>query len=170
MCWCKTNLFASAEHERGLYFSWGNTEGHAFGEGFDFSAENYAASPGSLLTTNITNENDAAYKALGRRYRMPTREDVDELFANCDVTNTTIEEMPCDVFTSRVNGNQLVIPLARGYDGTSYIAGGVVGWYWTRMISSEESAWTVQIRTAGTENLLSRPRAHGMTIRAVWAP
>ena len=72
--WATKNLGATNVTDDGLYFSWGNTDGHAAGSGYNFSNDNYNASAGAELTGNITDTNDAAHVSKGGIWKMPTKE------------------------------------------------------------------------------------------------
>lgn len=95
--WCKMNLdasksdgFAESELEYGSYFSWGNIDGHNITGSYtvdgDFSQEIYANTPGAALTENIPANAtyDAAKALIGRGWRIPTEEDLNELLANTE--------------------------------------------------------------------------------------
>lgn len=51
--------------------------------------------------TVLDPEDDAAYIAFGGRWRMPTKEEWQELIANCDVEWTTLNNVVGIKFTSR---------------------------------------------------------------------
>ena len=73
--WAPTNIGASSSTDAGLYFSWGNIEGHAKDSGYTFDTTTYASTNGSGLTTSFQ-YGDASYDAaraiLGYPYCMPT--------------------------------------------------------------------------------------------------
>ena len=87
--WAKANLGAESETDPGLYYMWGDTEGHAQDSGYKFTSKNYTAKGLDAISTNLTLAQDAANVRLGGSWRMPTKEDYLELCANCFAEWTT---------------------------------------------------------------------------------
>ena len=88
LLWCEHNVGAATPYEDGLYFSWGNVEGHTGTDGYDFGTSNdgpYASTPGAALTGNIPTNNtyDAARHNMGAPCRLPTVGEFQELNSNC---------------------------------------------------------------------------------------
>lgn len=107
--WATCNIGAESPSENGLYFAWGDIEGHP--EGYDFSWNNYkfyggiSFNPNSMYKmTKYTYQNhktngdynidldhcdDAAYMIWGHDWEMPTNLQIGELVYNCcwDITN-----------------------------------------------------------------------------------
>jgi hypothetical protein len=101
--WATMNVGATSVTDRGLYFAWGETTGHAFGSGYNFSLDNYAWYNSTDKYTKykhdgsswdyeeLTSEDDAAAKIWGGVWRIPTKAEWDELLNedNCTWTWTT---------------------------------------------------------------------------------
>ena len=100
--WAKCNIGATNEEEAGLYFQWGDTQGYTAeqvgdGEGLktfsladykfsiDGSSSNFSKYNASDSKTILDPEDDAAHVNMGGNWRMPTREEYDELLMNTDV-------------------------------------------------------------------------------------
>lgn len=69
----------------GCYFSWGNVDG--YNDGYRFNGSNYNSTPGKNVSTDIAPNDashDAALACLGSPWRMPTKEDFQELYDNTD--------------------------------------------------------------------------------------
>ena len=120
LLWAQKNLGAESDTDYGDYFSWGNTEGHAEGSGYDFSQAVYNATPAASISADLSGENDAATVILGSDFRIPTSEEFSELIENSNIqfvsggkTNAYF------IFTSKINGNTLKFPAAGVYVGTS---------------------------------------------------
>lgn len=89
--WANMNVGATSPEENGLYFSWGNVDGHAVDEngnvadGYSFDETTYASTPGGQYTGGTLDaEHDAAKANMGGNWRMPTTTEIDELVENTD--------------------------------------------------------------------------------------
>ena len=89
--WADRNVGAASPEENGLYFDWGNTEGHAVDEngnvedGYSFDSTTYAStSGGQYAGSTLDAEHDAATANMGGDWRMPTVDEIDELIAHTD--------------------------------------------------------------------------------------
>jgi hypothetical protein len=120
--WATFNVGATKPEESGRYIGWGDPTGLKE----SMSPSDYG---NNVNTMNIGfNPNyDTPYHLWGKKWRMPTRAEFEELYSNTTVTfdNNT----RCNVFTA-ANGNSIAIP----YAGLIY--GGTLsqtkwGWYWT---------------------------------------
>lgn len=159
---------AANKEDSGLYFSWGNTEGHAEGSGYDFSQAVYDTTPGAAITSNLSLSQDAARANLGAPWRMPTAAEFQELYDNCTNEWTTMNGVAGRLFTSNVNGNALFIPAAGHYGGTSLDNRGLYGEYWSSTYDSATSARSLHFSSSGVNprdnyNL----RRFGYSVRAV---
>lgn len=93
--WAIKNVGANDEHDIGLYFQWGDTQGYTadqVGEGdgqkyFGWKDYKYSNEDGSVMTkynetdgkTVLDPEDDAATVNMGSSWRMPTKDDFDAL-------------------------------------------------------------------------------------------
>lgn len=73
--------------------------------------------------TELDPEDDAAAVNWGNGWRMPTRAEIQELLDNCDITKTVRGDVLACEFTSRINGNSIIIP-AGGYMSNTAVSGG----------------------------------------------
>ena len=172
--WATRNLsfsnssgFANHETDPGSYFSWGNTEGHAANSGYNFSRQSYQETPGYSVDSDLSSENDAATQLLGSLWRIPSKTEAQELKDNCTIQETSINGIVCHVFTSNINGNQLIIPCRGKSISTEISDENQVGYYWLNSIESGENADALVIY--GTTNYPGYPYARytGMPIRPV---
>lgn len=151
----------------GLYFSWGNTDGHPAGAGYDFSQAAYATTPGAEITEDLTLDQDAARANIGVPWRMPTAEEFQELNDNCTSVWTTLNGVNGRLFTSNVNGNTLFIPAAGGYSGTSLNARGTYGFYWSSTYYSATRCRDFSFNNLSVTPQNNSDRQNGFSIRAV---
>jgi hypothetical protein len=91
LLWAKSNIGADVPSDLGLYFAWGETEGHADTSGTKkFSWDDYKFGTQNNLTkynatdglTTLQAEDDAVTQMYGEGYRMPTMEELEELYTN----------------------------------------------------------------------------------------
>jgi len=129
--WASCNLGAISPCGHGKLFQFGRTNGYYFNDGkhhfsrgiTTWSSSGKCYKDGEILSL----EDDAVYKAMGEGYRMPTKEDFDELLAN-----TTNEWCICKtlrygdgctsvngrLFTSKTDETKKIfIPTSGFYDG-----------------------------------------------------
>lgn len=86
--WAKANLGAKEEYGTGNLYAWGET----YTKG-NFSSSNYFDASCTIIRSNITGtEYDAAKMSLGGQWVMPTEEQFKELFSECKVSRTTLNE------------------------------------------------------------------------------
>ena len=169
LLWCEHNIGATAPYEHGLYFSWGNVEGHAEGSGYDFSDAVYAQTAGAALTGNIpvNNTYDMARHNMGAPCRLPTSGEFQELYNNCDSEWTDEDGVTGRRFTSRINGNSIFFPASGYYNGTSLNSRGSSGYYWSSTWVSEASARSLYFNSTGVNPQSNNGRRYGFTVRAV---
>lgn len=120
--WATCNVGASSPEEYGDYFAWGETETK-----YDYSWESYKWCDGTqnTITKYCTDENrgnvdgrtvlalsdDVAHVRWGNNWRMPTKDEMDELINNCTFETTTQKGVEGYLITGH-NGNSIFIPIA----------------------------------------------------------
>ena len=169
LLWCEHNVGAATPYEHGLYFSWGNVEGHAEGSGYDFSDAVYAQTPGAALTGNIPvgNTYDAARHNMGAPCRLPTVGEFQELAANCDSEWTDEDGVAGRRLTSRINGNSVFFPASGYRHGTSLGNRGSEGLYWSSSLSSQPHGYDLYFYSGGVDPANYSGRFNGFSVRAV---
>ena len=170
--WCEHNVGAATPYEDGLYFSWGNVEGHTGTDGYDFGTSNdgpYASTPGAALTGNIPTNGtyDAARHNMGAPCRMPTVGEFQELNSNCDSEWTDEDGVAGRRFTSRINGNSIFFPASGYRNGTSLNIRGSNGLYWSASLYSAASGYHLGFYSGGVNPADNGNRYDGFSVRAV---
>lgn len=148
--WATCNVGANVPEEYGLYFAWGETIGYgqdtSDGRRFDFT--NYKwCSNGSYngmikYCTNsqygkvdnktiLDSEDDAAYANWGGSWRMPTKDELYELYRQCIWTWTTLNGVNGFEVCSRTNGNSIFLPAAGYRTGGGFYDAGSFGDCWS---------------------------------------
>ena len=176
--WSKTNLGAYSPEEYGHYIAWGEK----FPRNNSYDESNYLLSNETGLTkyntdaskgtvdnqTTILPEDDAATFNWGSGWRIPTKEEWEELCNNTTSTWTTQWGVYGYLFTSS-NGNSLFLPAA-GYKSDNAINyEGQQGFYWSATLYEPSFAWHYKFNydTNGCNN---QNRWLGMSIRPVRRP
>ena len=169
LLWCEHNVGATTPYEHGLYFSWGNVEGHAEGSGYDFSDAVYAQTAGAALTGNIAvgNTYDMARHNMGAPSRLPTSGEFQELVNNCTSEWTDEDGVTGRRFTSNINGNSVFFPASGYYNGTTLNNRGSDGFYWSSTYNSETNARSLNFGSSEVNPTRNYYRRLGFTVRAV---
>lgn len=164
------NVGASAPTDDGLYFSWGNVDGHAAGSGYDFSQEVYDTTPGKNIETDLGLDSDAARVNLGAPWRMPTKDELQELYDNCTSEWTSLDGVAGRLFTSVINGKSVFFPASGYYIGTILEGHTTLGQYWSSSFISVTSAFYLYLSSSAVNPNGNYSRRCGFTVRAVRDP
>lgn len=144
--WCSYNLGTELPHQRGNYYSWGET----IPRDGDLKSYTYEKSPYNAgdeqsdcpyLKYNLNDElstlereDDAASQYLGYQWRIPTRKEWKELVDNCDMYFATCDKVSGRLLVSKINGKSIFFPFEDRGDGN------FVGYYWSSNIRLNESS------------------------------
>jgi hypothetical protein len=150
--WATCNVGAETPEEYGDYFAWGETQPK---DNYQWSTYQYCNGSSSTLTkycsnssfgyygftdnlTTLLPEDDAASTNWGGDWRMPTKEEWQELQNNTTSTWTIQNGVYGRLFTAN-NGNSLFLPAA-GYYGDNILRGdGIWGYYWSNTLNTNYS-------------------------------
>lgn len=167
LLWATYNIGADQQTDLGLFFSWGNVEGHRIGEEYDFSQAEYATTPAAAIAADLTLDQDAARVILGDPWRLPTTAEFQELYDNCTSEWTTLNGVNGRLFTSNVNGKTLFFPAAGYYNGTSLKTRGSGGRYWSSIYESATDARSLYFDISNVNPQSTSSRRYGFSVRAV---
>lgn len=168
--WASCNVGAAKPSDLGLFFSWGNIDGHRIGEEYDFSRAVYDSTPAADIDTDLSLSQDAARTNLGGTWRMPTAVEFRELFDNCTIEWTSVNGINGCLFTSNINGNTLFLPAAGYYNSTALINRSTSGYYWSTTYASNEDAKRMFISASSADPQSNSKRYFGFSVRAVIDP
>ena len=126
--WATCNVGSTLASDYGLLFQFGRVDGYAYNDSnnqFRTNAQNkqdtgneHIPKTASGKTYNVLETldlaDDAAYINMGGAWRMPTKDEFEELLNNTTHEVKTINGIKGMLFTSTINGHQLFIPFA-GY-------------------------------------------------------
>ena len=188
--WAKKNVGAASPEAAGNYYAWGETSTKAHynwatyslysgtaeqkaGEWvFDGSFFRYKTGSSYGTADNKTEleaADDAARKALGGAWRIPTEEEWKELGKQCKLDWD--EALKCLRVTGP-NGNSIVLPPAgyKGMDGSGAKNVGSYGYYWSATLDSANPVNAIMFFFNSTSTSFSHAssfRSDGNTVRAV---
>ena len=126
--WATCNVGATKPEDNGLLFQWGRTDGYMYGDKnnqFRTHSQNKQDTKNEFIPKTTSGkvykagdilelEDDAAHTHMGSAWRMPTKEQLEELYNNTTHKVETINGVKGMMLTSNINGHQLFIPFA-GY-------------------------------------------------------
>ena len=157
LLWATCNVGADTPEAYGDYFAWGETTPKDI-----YTEETYTYSENTSI---LPPEHDAATANWGDGWRMPTREEFEELYNNTTVTWTQQGGVNGRLFTAS-NGNSLFLPAA----GHRFMGGlwalSLEGRYWSCSLSNPTVAWFFDFNS-GFYGISSDTRDKGQSVRAV---
>ena len=181
--WAICNVGAENPVDYGDYFAWGETQPkdtynwstYRFCyQGDYYRLTKYCNDPiygVDLFTDNLTillPEDDAATANWGIVWRMPTKEEWQELYNNTTCTWTTENGVNGRLFTAS-NGNSLFLPAAGYRDDGSLYSAGSFGGYWSSSLYTDPSRAWYFYSYSGTYGMsyYHGHRYYGRSVRAV---
>ena len=165
--WAKCNVGAKKETDYGDYFMWGSAKPNTkttcnwmknpFNNGSDSCDEEYFNAHKSEWlddNDNLKSEYDAARTNMCGDWRMPTKDDFQELFDNTDsewVHDYNGTGVGGRKFTSKTNGNSIFIPFSGERLDSSFYFQGTFGNVWSSSLnaSAPNCAWNLYLDSVG---------------------
>ena len=169
--WATCNVGANAPEEYGDYFAWGETQPKDYYDESTYQyydGNNYTKYSGIDDLTTLLPEDDAASANWGNGWRIPTKEDFQELLDNTTYIWTTQNGVDGRLFISSI-GNELFLPSAGGYWGGDNNYTGSLGMYWSSSLNTyygSSRAWQFGFDSVEC-NMGSAGRTWGNTVRPV---
>lgn len=130
--WATCNVGADKPENGGLLFQFGRVDGYKYGDNNQFKTNKQnkqdtgnefipKTASGKIYNAGETLdlEDDAAHVNMGGKWRMPTRDELEELLNNTTHNVSIVNGIKGMMLTSNINGHQLFIPFIQGiwYDG-----------------------------------------------------
>ena len=187
--WGRYNLpiaFNPADQYTNLYFAWAETEGYEeceLGVNRSFDNTSYKWKWGQIDNNTPTTEplkynssdskthlelqNDAASANWGWSWRLPSKEEVQELI---DYTTCTYDGNNGGffIFTSNINGEKLYVPCAGIAGNTSVSGKQAEAYFWTRDVAESDKTKAYALRCLGQgPSIRTIGRELGLPIRPV---
>ena len=149
LLWAACNMGAENPEDYGDYFAWGETQPKDY---YDWDTYQYCMGSYYTLTKYCNNssygykgftdnltallpEDDVATANWGEGWRMPTKEEWQELYNNTTVIWTTQNGVNGRLLTAS-NGNTLFLPAAGYRDDSSLSGVGSYGYYWSSSLDT----------------------------------
>ena len=151
--WATMNVGAESETDYGTYFAWGEVQGYT--SQIDFEKNEYSwdtykwGTEENLTKYNTTDsktvldaEDDAVIQNWGGNWRMPTKEEIEELVENTDVEWTAINNVYGRKFMKKTDHSIYIFLPAAGVFATQGVQDqGVHSLYWASLRQTEHPNW-----------------------------
>ena len=168
--WASFNVGATKPEEYGCYYAWGETK-----EKKSYNWKTYIHCGGSSDTCHDLGkdisgtEYDVATMEWGGHWRMPTKEQIDELLDNCNQDFTTLNGVKGIKFTSKLNGDSIFLPAAGNRWNMDLSKAGKRIYYWssTQSPSNSYCAFVLFSLWGYANNGNAYDRSNGRTVRPV---
>lgn len=161
--WCSCNVGAEAPEEYGDYFAWGETKSKSSYNQANYSYYDSNKAQYMDIGDNISGTAyDAATVNLGNDWKMPTKEQLQELIDKCTWEWTQINGINGYKVTG-ANGNSIFLP-AGEYNKRSQ-AGSMI--YYDSGTKSDLQYRTQLFGNSMNYHMSTSPKYHGFTIRPI---
>ena len=185
--WATTNIGAEKPEDYGYYFWWGDTVGYKRVNGtwvasdgsssnFSFSKENTPTfvqlqAEGWITAEGVlVSKHDVAHMQWGGGWRMPTKQELDDLSSKCDWKWTTVN----GVIGYSIHGRgayasaSIFLPCAGLGNGTSLYYSGSYGYYWSSVPNSDNYySWYLDFYSGYHDMYYNFGRYYGFSVRPV---
>ena len=170
LLWATCNVGADSPEQAGLYFAGDEVKGYTAEQVADGERKfDYQSYSNQLLRSTLAPQGDAAHANMGGKWRMPTKEEFQELIDNC--TSEWVDDfggtgMTGRVFTSKKNRNSIFFPAAGFGQDSSVCDVYSDGLYWSTSWYSTSRSWYLEFDRmyAGMSNY---QRYYGQSVRGV---
>ena len=172
--WATCNVGASKHEDEGLLFQFGRVDGYKYGDiNHKFRTDYKTTTSGKTYKTNeiLDLSDDAAHVNMGGKWRMPTKDDLEELLNNTIHEVKTINDLKGMLFTSKINNKQLFIPFMQGYwyNGTWYSLDKSYASIWSsRVYGSVNDAYKLYCGLSGNAYVNNLRRSCAFSVRGVF--
>ena len=180
--WASMNVGARAPEEYGDYYAWGETQ---VKQAYSWENYSWAELSGENVTISKYNKDvapatydgipvleggdDVSHVKLGRKWRLPTHTEFDELISYCRWSWTTEDGVQGYRVYSKTNGNSIFLPAAGRVNDSSLDGEGFMGNYWSSSYEKEgntSSAYMLDF-DSGSIDRNTKGRRLGLTTRPV---
>lgn len=162
VCWASCNVGAESPAEVGGYYAWGDSEEHATFGWRDSKSYN------RKYPTTLTEDVDIATIKMGEGWRMPTKEEFEELFEKCEWREA--ERDGCYGFEIVApNDNTIFLPAVGYKHGTTLYHDGWEALYWSASAVADNDNKRAKALQASNHDrsLQEHYRYYGAQVRAV---
>lgn len=174
--WATMNVGANNPEEYGDYIAWGEVSAKE-----KYTEENsltYGKDTETLASEGIINPNgilnppyDAATQNWGDDWRMPTKEDWEELRDHCVWSHITLKGVNGYKVASKRNGNNcwIFLPFPGFYSNYNVLSEDYVGFYWSSSVYNNDNASYLYIQYLDNSIIIGsyKDLSDGLSIRPV---
>lgn len=178
--WATCNIGAASKEKYGEYYAWGETSTKknytykTYKWTNDWESKEMVKFSGDWDKYKLTPEYDVAYQKWGSQWRMPTKEEMDELKEKCKWEEVTVNKVR-GLKVTGPNGKSIFLPYVGHYYENNAGAGieqgkGSSGHYWTstaRAINRELSLNAYSLYIVSGAKVEENYRYEGRAVRAV---
>ena len=157
--WATCNVGASKPEDEGLLFQFGRVDGYKYGDKNNKFIKNDknkqdTGSHYRPLTTSgkvykkydiLDLIDDAAHVHMGGAWRMPTKDQLEELYYNTTHKVVTINGLQGMLFTSNINNKQLFVPFTGFWHNDNFIDAGINTSIWSSQIRASSTVYAYRI-------------------------
>lgn len=183
--WATCNVGATKPEDQGLLFQFGRVDGYKYGDKNnkfrtnaqileDGSTSEYIpiTSSGKTYKVNdlLDSEDDAAHVHMGGKWRMPTKNELKELFNNTTHKVETLNGVKGMLFTSKTNNKQLFVPFVGYWYNGSFIAAGSSAYVWSSQVypSNANYAYILYCLSSGNADISNDGPSIAFSVRGVF--
>ena len=182
--WATCNVGADKPEDQGLLFQFGRVDGYRFGDTnhkFKLNKQNKQdtgdeftpkTASGKLYGKNdiLDSEDDAAHVNMGGKWRMPTKDELKELFNNTTRKVETINRVKGMLFTSKINNKRLFVPFAGYWYNGSFAAAGSYTIVWSSQVHPSNGIYACRLlcHSSGSANIDYNFRSDAFSVRGVF--
>ena len=184
--WATCNVGADKPEDEGLLFQFGRVDGYKYGDTnhkIRTNKQNKQDTENEFIPKTTSGKlycqhnildlaDDAAHVNMGDAWRMPTRDEIEELLDNTTQKVETINGVQGMMFTSKINSNQLFIPFMQGswYDVTWFSSAGSNVSVWSSQVipSNVIFAYRLYCNSSGNAIVGSNFRSFAFSVRGVF--
>ena len=159
--WATCNVGASKPEACGSYFAWGETKPKD-----EYTYDNSVTFGKEIDDISDNVQYDVAAANWGEGWRMPTKDEMQELIDNCDWEWTKQNNVKGYKVTGE-NGNSIFIPKTGNWDGSTFNSGSCgYSYYWSSIPYNINVAYCLNVNGSGY-SMDSYSRYRGYSIRPV---
>lgn len=160
--WARVNIGASSPEDYGNYYAWGEIETKS-----TYTSSNSMTYGVEMDDISGNPEYDAAQANWGGHWRMPTKDECQELIDECTWIYTTYNDIAGYIIIG-TNDNSIFLPAA-GYWSSSLTNAGNTGFYWNSTPPVSGNIYASCIFFSSSEAaVLNRNRYGGFSLRAIY--
>ena len=183
--WATCNVGADKPEDNGLLFQFGHIDGYKYMDEthkFKTNAQNledgsiieYApiTSSGRVYKKNeiLDLEDDTAHIHMGGKWRMPTYEQLKELYDNTTHRVETINGVQCMKFTSKINNKRLFVPFAGCWYNGVFGLSEACAYIWSSQVraTNVNDAYRLYCSSDGKTRIYANIRSYAFAVRGVF--